>query len=142
MDILFICRDGLYDSLINHLAWSISLCKGGKTVGILFTGDALHCLCNGMINYPDSLAGVEVKKAIASGAHQLGLSLHSARDPKGIDIRPLLTQAKDSGVLLFACPIWSNLLKLNAKLPEGVSQITMEKLMDEINSSVKVIGGL
>jgi hypothetical protein len=85
---------------------------------------------------------VEVKKAIASGADHLGLSLHSARDPKGIDIRPLLTQAKDSGVLLFACPIWSNLLKLNAKLPEGVSQITMEKLMDEISSSIKVIGGL
>lgn len=142
MDILFICRDGLYDSLINNLVSSISLHKAGKTVGILFTGDALQCLCNGTIQYPDSLAGVEVRKVISSGADLMGFSPHSARDPKGIDIRPLLLQAKESGVLLYACPIWSNLLKLSGKLPQGLSPITIEKLLDEISSSPKVIGGL
>jgi peroxiredoxin family protein len=142
MDVLFICREGLYDSLINNLAWSISLRKVGKTVGILFTGDALHGLCNGTMKYPDSLTGVEVRKAISGGADQMGLSLHTARDPKGIDIRPFLLQAKESGVLLYACPIWSNLLKLSGKLPQGLSPITIEKLLDEISSSPKVIGAL
>lgn len=57
MDNLFICRDGLYDSLISNIALAISVRKSGKTVGILFTGDALYCLCNGMIKYPASLGG-------------------------------------------------------------------------------------
>lgn len=141
MENLFICRDALYDSLISNIALAISVRKTGKAVGMLFTGDALYGLCNGVIKYPDSLSGVEVKKAISAGSDQLGLSLHTPRDPKGISIRPLLLQAKEAGVLLYACPIWTNLLKLSGKLPEELSQISMEKLLDEINSPAKVIGG-
>jgi peroxiredoxin family protein len=142
MDILFICRDALYDSMINNLTLAISFRKAGKTVGVIFTGDALHGLSNEVIRYPASLSGVEMRKTISSGADQLGLSLHSARDPKGMDIRPLLLQAKESGVLLYACPIWSSLLKLGSKLPQGLSPISFEKLLDEISSSPKVIGAV
>jgi hypothetical protein len=56
MDNLFICRDALYDSLISNIALAISVRKTGKAVGMLFTGDALYCLCNGVIKYPDSLS--------------------------------------------------------------------------------------
>jgi peroxiredoxin family protein len=142
VDILFICRDALYDSMISNLTLAMSFRKSGKTVGVVFTGDALHGLCNGIIRYPASLSGVEVRKTISSGADQLGLSLHPARDPKGIDIRPLLLQAKESGVLLYACPIWSSLLKLSDKLPQELSPVAMEKLLDEIGSSTKIIGAL
>jgi peroxiredoxin family protein len=142
MDILFICRDALYDSMISNLTLAISFRKSGKTVGVLFTGDALHGLCDEIIKYPASLSGVEVRKTVSSGADQLGVSLHPARDPKGLDVRPLLWQAKESGVLLYACPIWSSLLKLSGKLPQGLSPITIEKLLNEISSSPKVIGGL
>ena len=142
MDILFICRDALYDSMISNLTLAMSFWKSGKTVGVVFTGDALYGLCNGIIRYPASLSGVEVRKTISSGADQLGVSLHPIRDSKGVDIRPLLLQAKESGVLLYACPIWSNLLKLSDKLPQGLNPITIEKLLDEISSSSKVIGAL
>jgi len=142
MDTLFICRDALYDSVINNLSLAMSFRKAGKTVGVVFTGDALYGLCNGIIRYPASLSGVEVRKTIASGTDQLGLSLHPAWDPKGINIRPLLWQAKESGVLLYACPIWSSLLKLGGKLPQELGSITLEKLLDEISSSSKVIGAL
>ena len=142
MDILFICRDALYDSMISNLTLAMSFRKSGKTVGVVFTGDALYGLCNGIIRYPTSLSGVEVRKTISSGADQLGLFLHPARDPKGIDIRPLLLQAKESGVLLYACPIWSSLLKLSDKLPQELSPVAMEKLLDEIGSSTKIIGAL
>lgn len=142
MDILFICRDALYDSMINNLTLAMSFQKSGKTVGVIFTGDALHSLCNEVIKYPASFSGVEMRKKISSGADQLGLSVHPPRDPKGIDIRPLLLQAKESGVQLYACPIWSSLLNLSGKLPQGLNLITIAKLLDEISSSPKVIGAL
>ncbi len=142
MDILFICRDALYDSMINNLTLAMSFRKSGKIVGVVFTGAALHGLFNEMIRYPASLSGVEARKTISSGADQLGLSVHPAQDPKGIDMRPLLLQAKESGVQLYACPIWSSLLKLNGKLPQGLGPIAIEKLLDEISSSPKVIGAL
>lgn len=142
MDILFICRDALYDSMINNLSLAMSFRKAGKTVGVVFTGEALYDLCHEIIKYPASLSGVEIRKTISNGVDQLNLSLHPARDPKGIDIRPLLVQAKESGVQLYACPIWSWLLKLGDKLPQGLDLIPIEKLLDEISSSPKVIGAL
>jgi peroxiredoxin family protein len=128
--------------MISNLTIAMSFCKSGKTVGVVFTGDALLGLCNGIVRYPTSLSGVEVRKTISSGADQLGLSLHPARDPKGINIRPLLLQAKESGVRLYACPVWSSLLKLSGKLPQELSSIAMDKLLDEIDSSAKIIGAL
>jgi len=142
VDILFFCRDALYDSLINNLTLAMSLQKGGKTTGIVFTGDALHCLCNGMIKWPNSLVDVDARKTILSGAKSLGLSLQNSRDPKSIDIKPLFLQARESGVLLYACPVWTNLLQVAGKLPEGLSEIGMEKLLGEINSTSKVMGAL
>ena len=142
MDILFICRDALYDSMISNLTIAMSFCKTGKTAGVVFTGDALLGLCDGVISYPASLSGVEVRKTISSVADQLGLSLHPSRDPKGINIKPLLSQAKESGVRLYACPVWASLLKLSSKLPQELSSIAMDKLLDEIGSSAKIIGAL
>jgi peroxiredoxin family protein len=141
VDVLFFCRDGLYDSLISNLVLAMSLRKVGKEVAIIFSGDALHDLCHGMIRYPDSLEGVDIRKTISVEAKSMGLSLQNSRDPKSLDIRPLLLQAKESGVSLYACPIWSSLLKLSGKLPQELSLITMEKLLEEITSSTKIIGG-
>lgn len=141
MDVLFFCRDGLYDSLISNLVLAMSLRKIGKEVAIIFSGGALHDLCHGIIRYPDSLAGVEIRKTISVEAKSMGLPLQNSRDPKSLDIRPLLLQAKESGVSLYACPIWSILLKLSGKLPQELSSIAMEKLLEEITSSTKIIGG-
>lgn len=142
MNILIICRDGLYTSLINSLSLAILLQKNGEKVKVIFTGEALYGLCNNTIIFPYSLSGVEIKKTISEKAALLGLSLQSDRDPKLIDIKKLLIQTKESGVQLWACPIWSTLLKLESKLPQGISHINIEKLLDEINSSDKIIGTL
>jgi len=128
--------------MINNLTLAMSFRKAGKSVAILFTGDALHGLCNEVIRYPASLSGVEIRKTISRGADQLGLSVHPARDPKGIDIKPLLLQAKESGVQLYACPIWSILLRLGSELPQGLSPITLEELLEEMSSSPQIIGAL
>ncbi len=142
MDIIFFCRDAFYDSLINNLTMAISAQKSGKAVGIIFTGDALNCLCRSVIKWPDSLSGIEVRKTISKEAKNMDLPIASSRDPREMDIKPLLLQAKESGVLLYACPIWSRLLKLTGKLPEWLSEIEMEKFLEEIISSNKVIGSL
>jgi len=142
MDIIFFCRDAFYDSVINTLTVAMSAQKGGKAVGIVFTGDALNSLCRGVIRWPESLAGMETRKTISKEAKNLALSIASSRDPREIDIKPLLLQAKESGVVLYACPTWSRLLRLTDKLPEWLNEIGMEKLVDEIMSSKKVIGGL
>jgi peroxiredoxin family protein len=141
VDVLFFCRDGLYDSLITNLVLAISLRKIGKEVAVIFSGGALHDLCHGIIRYPDSLAGVEIRKTISVEAKSMGLPLQNSRDSKSLDIRPLLLQAKDSGVSLYACPIWSILLKLGDRLPQELSSIPMEKLLEKITSSTRIIGG-
>ena len=64
MDIIFFCRDAFYDSLINTLTVAMSAQKGGKAVGIVFTGDALNSLCSGVIRWPVSLSGMETRKTI------------------------------------------------------------------------------
>jgi len=141
VDILFFCRDALYDSLVNNLILATSLRKVGKEVGIIFSGGVLHDLCQGVIRYPESMAGVDIRKTISVEAKSMGLSLQSSRDSKSLDIRPLLRQAKESGVLLYACPIWSRLLNLSGKLPQELSVIALEKLLEEITSCAKIIGG-
>ncbi len=142
MDMLFICRDALYDSMINNLTLAMSFRKTGNSVAVLLTGDALYGLCRDVIKYPASLSGVEIRKTISRGADQLGLSVHPARDSKGIDMKSLLLQAKESGVQLYACPIWSILLKLDSELPQPLTPITMEDLLDKISSSTKIVGAL
>ena len=142
MDIIFFCRDAFYDSLINTLTVAMSAQKGGKTVGIVFTGDALNCLCSGVIRWPDSISDMETRKTISKEAKNLELSIANSRDPREIDIKPLLLQARESGVLLYACPTWSRLLRLADRLPEWLSEIGTETLVEEIISSDKVIGAL
>jgi len=142
MDMIFFCRDAFYDSLINTLTVAMSAQKAGKTAGIVFTGDALNCLCTGVIRWPESLSGMETRKTISKEAKDLELSIASSRDPREIDITPLLRQASESGVVLYACPTWSRLLRLTDKLPEWLSEMKMETLVEEIISSDKVIGAL
>ncbi len=142
MDILLFSREGLYDSLINHLVLAMSFQKSGKKVGIVFTGDALNCLSRGVVRWSGSLSDVETRKMVSSEGKAMNLSIQNARDPKVIDIKPLLLQAKEAGVALYACPIWSNLLRLSGRLPGELSEIGMDTLMDEVSSSMKVLGAL
>ncbi len=142
MDFLFFCRDGLYDSLINQLTLAMSFQKSGKKVGMVFTSDALKSLIHGGIRWPHSLSDVETKRMVLSEGKKMNLSLQHARDPKAIDIKPLLLQVKETGVTLYACPIWSKLLKLSGQLPESLCEIGMDELMEKIQSCSKVLGVL
>ena len=141
MDIVIFSRDATYDSLINNLTMAMSLEKAGKTVGIIFSGDALNCLCGGVIGWSKSLSGIQTKKTISKEAKNMGIAITGPTDPREIDIKPLIQQAKEAGVSLYACPVWTGLLKLRERLPAWLTEIETRELADEIISSDKVIGG-
>ena len=124
------------------LAMAMAAQRSGKGVGVVFTGDALYRLCTGVVQWPDSLSGMEVRKTISKGAKEMGLSIASSRDPRELDVGPLLEETRRAGVTLYACPLWSRLLKLTNTLPEWLSEIEMDRFVEEIVSSPKVIGSL
>jgi peroxiredoxin family protein len=142
MDMIVICREAVFDSIVTTLAVAMAAQRSGKAVGVVFTGDALNRLCTGVVRWPESLSGMEVRKTISKEAKEMGLSVASSLDPRELDVQPLLEEAKDTGVTLYACPLWARLLKLTNTLPEWLSEIEMDRFVDEIISSPKVIGFL
>ena len=142
MDMIFFSKSALYDSLINCFVYAMAAKKSGKRVGIVFTGDALNCLCTGIMRWPGSLSGMEAKKTISKEAVNRGIEISGQRDPREINIEPLARKARESGVMLYACPVWSGLLKLKDSFPDWIAEITMERLIEEIAASGKIIGGI
>jgi len=142
MDIILLCREGLFESVINNLAFAMAFRKAGKSVGVLFTGNALYCLCNGVMRWSNPLAGMQIRKTITNQAKKMDLPITSPEDQREIDIKPLLKEAKELGVMLYCCPLWSNLLDLSDKFPEELNQIGLERIWEEMARAEKVIGGL
>jgi peroxiredoxin family protein len=142
MDMIVLCREGVFDSLVTTIAVAMTAQRSGKEVGVVFTGDALNRVCTGVVRWARSLSSMEVRKTISKEAKEMGLSLASSSDPRELDLQPLLKEARDAGVKLYACPLWSRLLKLTNTLPEWLSEIEMDRFVEEIISSPKVVGSL
>jgi hypothetical protein len=58
------------------------------------------------------------------------------------DAMDLLLILRDAGVVLYACPIWASLLKLEDRLPEGLSTLEPPALIDLVQSARQVVGTL
>jgi len=139
MDLLFICRDALENSLIANVGMALEAKRRGKETGVLFTEEALAALMGRGFSWSRLFLDRPSRIAISRGATAAGLPIASERDDRWTEPARLLAHAHESGVRLLACPVWSQILANDGELPEGIEQVDVDALMRLLDSA-KVIG--
>jgi predicted peroxiredoxin len=142
MDLLLIVRDALASSMVGSLATAMSAREAGRRVGVLFTAEALAALARGSFAWPRELSGQTMRLLMADRAPALGLPLLSKGEGRQLDARALVDRASNAGVELYACPIWTALLALEGRLPEGLRALDRPGLMSLIQDAKQVVGSL
>ena len=141
MDMLFICRDALENSVIGNVAMAIEAKKAGKDVGILFTQEALASLAGESFRWSPLFQGRDARIKIIRNATDMGFEVASLKDKRWTDLPRLLKTAKEAGISLMACPIWSRLLGVDGKLPLEVTAIDNATMLKELHEAKTIIGG-
>ena len=142
MDLLLILRDALASSVVGGLRLAMETQKTGSEVGVLITQEALAALAGGSFGWPRELAGQEMRLALADRAAEAGVPLTARGEGRQIDTKGLVTQAREAGVVLYACPIWSSLLGLEGRLPDGLESLDTAALCGLIQDAGRVVGSL
>jgi len=142
MDIILICKDALENSLLSNIALAIEAKKNGSDPGIIFTQEALAALCGQAFRWSPLLANRSTKITILKSATAMGIEIAGEKDKRWTDIYRLIRSAKEAGVSLMACSLWVNLLKVGDSLPQEISVIESDTLLNELNQAKTIIGGL
>ncbi len=141
MDILFICRDALGSSMVTNVALAIEAKKGGMDVGVLFTEEALAAATYGVFRWPQELLGQEIRHKMADNAAGVGIPTTGGRGAaRRIDAQASIMKAKESGVTMFASPIWVTLLGISGKLPEGIGEVSLADELKMLKEAKTIIG--
>jgi hypothetical protein len=142
MDLLLILRDALASSVVGGLLLAMETRKTGREVGVLITQEALAALAGGSFGWPRELSGQEMRLGLADHAAAAGLPPSGRGQGRQIDVKGLFARAREVGVVLYACPIWSALLGLEEKLPDGLERLDAAALCSLIRDSGRVVGSL
>jgi predicted peroxiredoxin len=140
MDLLLILRDALANSVVGGLLLAMEARKMGREVGVLITQEALAALARGSFGWPRELAGQEMRLSLADRAAEAGVPLTARGEGRQIDVKGLVAQAREAGVALYACPIWSSLLGLEGTPSDGLESLEPAALCDLIQDARRVIG--
>ena len=142
MDLLLILRDALASSVVGGLLLAMEARKTGRRVGVLVTQEALAALARGSFGWPRELAGQQMRLAMADRAAEADVPLSGRGEGRQIDAKALVARAHEAGVVLYACPIWSSLLGLEGKLPDGLVSLDAAALCGLIQDAKRVVGTL
>ena len=142
MDLLLILRDAIASSLAGGLLVALEARKAGSEVGVLFTQEALAALARGSFEWPRELSGQEMRLTLADRAAAVGAASTGRGEGRQLDVRALIPRAREAGVLLYACPIWSSLLNLEGALPDGLQALEAAELASLIRDARRVVGSL
>jgi len=140
MDLLLIVRDALASSLAGNAMVALAARGAGREVAILLTGEALSAVARGSFRWPRELSGQAMRLLIADRAKELGLPLASKGEARQLDVRALLDQARSAGARVYACPIWSALLDLQNRLPDGLQALDREAGVRLVLEARQVVG--
>ncbi|MFA4915614.1 MAG: hypothetical protein WC560_02945 [Syntrophales bacterium] len=141
MDLILICRDALANSLVGNLVLAMEAKKAGTDVGVIITEEALAAMTGGTFCWPRELKEQVMRYKMADNAAAVGLTTQGGRgDGRQINLRQLITAAKEAGVPMFACPVWTALLGLKGNLPEGIKEVELPEALKMITEAKKVIG--
>ncbi len=142
MDLLLILRDALASSLIGGLVTALNARQAGREVAVLFTQEALAAIARGSFEWPRELAGQEMRLLLADRGAEMGLPLLARGEARQLDAKGTLAKAREAGVVLYACPIWSALLGLTGALPHGLQRLETDALVGLIAQAKQVVGTL
>ncbi len=142
MELLFIVRDAREDALLSTVVMAMEAQKAGAETGILFTGEAIAALSGKTFNWAPLLVDWDTRMLVSRTANEMGYPLASPRDKRMRWTKPLqlIPAAKDAGVRLLACPLWSKLLNAEEKLPGELERSDMASVLQELRQAQKVIG--
>lgn len=142
MDLLVILRDALGSSAVGGLLTAMAAKQAGRDVGVLITQEALAALSSGTFGWPRELAGQEMRWRLADQGATLGLPLTGRGEGRQVDVKALVGKAREAGVTIYACPIWTTLLDLQGKLPAGLDPLEPAGAVALIEKSKRVVGTL
>ena len=140
MELLFICRDALEDSLLTTVAMAMEARNATAEVGILFTGEAVAALTGQSFDWSPLLRDRDTRMLVSRTAAEMGYPLAKPGDSRWTKPLQLLPAAKEAGVRLLACPLWSKLLGVEERLPEELERPDMDALIQELRQSERIIG--
>lgn len=162
MDIVFICRNAEENSVLTNVAMAMDAAKEGQSTAVLFTEDALAALAGQAFEWAPAFRERSGRAMVTRQATTMGYPLAKESDPRWTDVRRLLKAAKDGGVSLWGCSLWSQLLGLNGAggsggparaarpnevpfvvkpLPDEITTLPSGQVLRELQSAKTVIGG-
>ena len=141
MDMILICRDALENSLVGNVAMALEAKKAGQDVGILFTEEALAALAGESFGWSPLFQSRDARIKISRNATAMGVEVADVKDNRWTDLSRLLTSASGAGVRLIACPIWSQILAVDGKLPAQLSSLDSATMLKELEEARIIIGG-
>jgi predicted peroxiredoxin len=142
MDLLLILRDALASSLVGSLLTALNAREAGKKVGVLITQEALAAVAVGSFEWPRELSGQELRLTMADRGAARGVPLLGRGEGRQLDAKGLISKAQEAGVELYACPIWTSLLDLEGKIPDGIQRLETAGLSGLIQDARQVVGTL
>src|SRR3990172_11019133 len=122
MDLLFICREATEDSVIGNVGMAMQAKAAGRESAVLFTEEALAALAGQAFHWSPLFSSRPARIAISRNATALGLPVAAERDDRWTDLRRLLEAAREAGVRLLACPVWSQILDVDGRLPDMIER--------------------
>ena len=142
MDLILIVRDALASALVGTLLAARDARSAGRAVGVVVTGEALAAIAGGSFGWPRELAGQSMRLGLADrGNKDLGLPLAAKGEGRQLDPKALVAATAAGGVPVYACPIWSALLGLDAP-PAGCTTLDRAGLTRLLGETGKVVGAL
>lgn len=128
--------------MIGATVTALSAQQAGREVAVLFTQEALAAVVRGSFEWPRELAGQEMRLLLADRGGEMGIPLLARGEARQLDPKGMLAKAREAGVRLYACPIWSALLGLTGELPSGLHRLEASALPALIEQAKQVIGTL
>lgn len=140
INLLFICRDALANTLINTLLLAIEAKKEGKEVAVCYTGEALLSVTKGVFRWSPQLSPQDIRLKLSNEAVKLNIPIMGSGVARQLDPKALIRRAIEAKVPMFACAPWVELLELEGSLPEGISKVDMPTILKWMESAKVVIG--
>jgi len=125
MEMVFVCKDGDYGSLMSHFMDAVTAKKAGEDAGLILAEEALWAVATGEMSsrpFLDEHTNLEAARGVGIPT----------------DCAGLLNMAREAGVRIAACGGWTMLLGLEGRLPEGVEVAEVGPLLIKAK---KIIGG-
>jgi hypothetical protein len=116
--------------------------EGGRKVGVLITQEALAALAGGCFEWPRELSAQRVRWTIADSGKSKGIPLLGRGEGRQLDVKGLLSKAREAGVAVYACPIWTSLLGLEGRMSETIQSLDGPGLSALIKDAKQVVGSL